>query len=338
MTTRKIRQWTAGVLLGTTLMLFVGGCELFNQVPIAQIAASVLSGASPLTVSFDASDSSDPDGLIVGYQWDFGDGETGTGVTVTHQFISQTPGSFTVTLTVIDNDGARSSTSQSIEIVSGSEPEPDGGEDAPTAFITADTPTIGLIPLTVTFDGSDSTAGSGSVIAYDWDFGDGSTATGARVTHTFEPERTEEFVVTLTVWNSGGLYDWEQANVIAIVPGAVTGDDEPTPELTVSDPRMTFESEGRPTIPSIFEVDFDPRGSYADAGHQIVYYVWDFGDGTPLRIEESDVEVTHRYELRTLSRTYVVRLTVYDDQGLEAAVTSNVTLTDPEGQGDIDDD
>ena len=331
------RLAAASVALLTLLLLFAGGCELFNRAPIAQIVVSVLSGASPLVVSFNGSDSTDPDGLVVGYEWDFGDGEEGTGELVTHQFISETPRSFTVTLTVTDDDGARTSTTQSIEIVEGGLPDDGGVGGAPTAQIEADR-IIGLMPLTIQFDGSDSLPGTGNLIAYDWDFGDGTTASGAQVNHTFDPEDTEEFVVTLTAWNSEGLFDWTQLRIYVIVPGDVTGDEEPTAELTVSDPNMISESEERPNIPSLFEVEFDPRGSFADAGHQIEYYAWDFGDGSPIEVYDNNLEIKHIYELRTLSRTYAARLTVYDDQGLEGTVTVNITLTDPEGPGDIDDE
>ena len=189
----------------------------------------------------------------------------------------------------------------------------------------------------VTFDASDSTGGAGSIVAYDWDFGDGGTATGTPVTHTFEPERTDEFTVTLFVWNSEGQFDTEQIQVIAIVPGDVTGDDEPVAEFVVSDPLMIFESENRPNTPSLFQVSFDPRGSFADAGHQIEYYLWEFGDGS-FHIEESDLEVTHIYELAAMTKTVVARLTVFDDQGLEGTKTANITLTDPAGPGDIDEE
>ena len=55
------------------------------------------------TFTFDASGSSDPDGSITEYKWDFGDGTTGTGVTVSHQFA--TFEEFPVTLTAIDSQG-----------------------------------------------------------------------------------------------------------------------------------------------------------------------------------------------------------------------------------------
>ena len=83
------RAWV--ILLGILLavLLALAGCDLFNQSPIARIAASVLSGASPLTVTFDASESTDPDGVIIHYLWDFGDGDTANGETVPHTYITR---------------------------------------------------------------------------------------------------------------------------------------------------------------------------------------------------------------------------------------------------------
>ncbi|RLG56894.1 MAG: hypothetical protein DRN83_03065 [Hadesarchaea archaeon] len=74
------------------------------QPPVADIATdpSPPTGTAPLTVEFDASGSYDPDGAIVSYSWDFGDGTTGSGVTVSHTY---TAGTYTATLTVTDTDG-----------------------------------------------------------------------------------------------------------------------------------------------------------------------------------------------------------------------------------------
>lgn len=79
-----------------------------NQAPLAVFSASVNTGPNPLIVTFDATNSADPDGTVVAWNWNFGDYTTGSGVTVTHTFPA---GGFTVTLTVTDNAGAsRSST------------------------------------------------------------------------------------------------------------------------------------------------------------------------------------------------------------------------------------
>ncbi|MDX2283207.1 MAG: PKD domain-containing protein [Bacteroidia bacterium] len=75
-----------------------------NLSPVAAFTATPASGTAPLTVSFNAAASNDPDGSIQTYAWSFGDGSTGSGVTESHTYNSA--GSFTVTLTVTDDDGA----------------------------------------------------------------------------------------------------------------------------------------------------------------------------------------------------------------------------------------
>ncbi|MCF7889747.1 PKD domain-containing protein [Candidatus Bipolaricaulota bacterium] len=87
-----------------SLALFISGCGLFNQSPNANFTADPTSGDAPLGVSFDATNSADPDGNIVSYSWDFGDGETSSGEKTDHVYSSS--GDFTVELTVTDNDGA----------------------------------------------------------------------------------------------------------------------------------------------------------------------------------------------------------------------------------------
>jgi PKD repeat protein len=68
------------------------------------------------TITFNASDSFDPDGEIVFYNWDFGDGTNGTGINVSH--IYKNPGIYTLTLVVTDNNGNTYSNSILIPIVS----------------------------------------------------------------------------------------------------------------------------------------------------------------------------------------------------------------------------
>ncbi|MEM7645689.1 MAG: PKD domain-containing protein, partial [Pseudomonadota bacterium] len=84
-----------------------------NQTPIAAISSNITSGEAPLMVMFDASGSSDPDGDSLTYLWDFGDGGTSQELMPAHLF--ESPGTFTVTLTVTDPRGASSQASLSIE-------------------------------------------------------------------------------------------------------------------------------------------------------------------------------------------------------------------------------
>lgn len=75
--------------------------EPLNQSPVASATISPLEGYVPFNVTFDASNSSDPDGDLLTYFWDFGDGDTSTDAVITKSF-SQA-GTFLVSLTV--NDG-----------------------------------------------------------------------------------------------------------------------------------------------------------------------------------------------------------------------------------------
>ena len=83
-----------------------------NKPPTASINAGPSSGRAPLTVNFDGSQSSDPDGQITAYAWQFGDGGTSSGATVSHQYTKA--GTFTATLTVTDDSGATASTTRTI--------------------------------------------------------------------------------------------------------------------------------------------------------------------------------------------------------------------------------
>ena len=73
-----------------------------NQPPTASFSAYPTSGNEPLTVSFDATASNDPDGTIISYYWDFGDSNLDLGETTSHEYTSA--GIYTVTLTVTDDD------------------------------------------------------------------------------------------------------------------------------------------------------------------------------------------------------------------------------------------
>jgi PKD repeat protein len=74
--------------------------------------ASFTSTCSALTCSFNASASSDLDGAIVSYAWNFGDGTTGSGVAASHSYAAS--GSYTVTLTVTDNGAATGTQAQGV--------------------------------------------------------------------------------------------------------------------------------------------------------------------------------------------------------------------------------
>jgi len=153
-----------------------------NVPPIADLTLT----ASGLTLSGDASASSDPDGTIVSYLWDWGDGATSTGATAEHTVAAA--GEHTVTLTVTDDRGAVTETTRTVTTTHA---------DPVAAF------TVHSTGLQVTADAAASSAADGATLTYSWDWGDGSAATsGAVGTHVYEEEGVHE--ITLTVTDSLG--------------------------------------------------------------------------------------------------------------------------------------
>jgi len=180
----KRKYFLVGLFL--MLVMFLVGCNgnggstppiTLNQSPTASFTADPTSGVAPLEVSFNGSSSSDSDGNITSYTWDFKDGDTGTGQTINHTFSSI--GSYNVELTVIDNKGAIDSVTKSITVT-----DPIVSNQSPTASFTAN-PTSGVAPLEISFDASSSSDSDGSIISYQWDFKDGATGSGQTINHTF---------------------------------------------------------------------------------------------------------------------------------------------------------
>lgn len=170
--------------------------EPVNKLPIASITADPATIDEGGIVLFDGSGSSDPDGYITSYRWDFGDGsEVVTGVvTTSHKYI--TPRTYTASLTVKDDYGALDSAT--IEITVNDVVQPPQNEK-PVAVISASL-LQGEGPLTVTFDGSGSHDSDGSIVDYTWTFGNGDSGEGETVTYTYsEPTVTTTYTAELTV-------------------------------------------------------------------------------------------------------------------------------------------
>ncbi len=103
-------------------------CAGVNLPPRAAFSASARTGVAPLKVDVDAGASNDPDGQLVSYLWDFGDGGTAQGAKASHTF--DKTGSFTVTLTVKDDRGATSSSTLGVVVRDPGVP-PDPSDVAP---------------------------------------------------------------------------------------------------------------------------------------------------------------------------------------------------------------
>jgi len=107
-----------------TVVVSLAGSE--GSPPVGEFSIPQ-NASSNQTIIFDASGSYDPDGVIVSYLWDFGDGVTGVGENPVHTY--RFPGEYTVTLTVTDNAGMTFTTSQVVSIAAGSLVPTEKGND-----------------------------------------------------------------------------------------------------------------------------------------------------------------------------------------------------------------
>lgn len=182
--------------------------------PIAQASVNNKAPLPGVSVVFTATGSYDLQGDIVSYHWEFGDGQTGTGEIVQHTF---TKGDYyVVTLTVTDESGLTAQTHVGMNVQPGqssgescgdgsSSSGSCGGDIKPLAIITSkyfSCTSNGKVGEAITMDGSASRPAEGKMASYHWDFGDGSTATGAAVSHVYQKPNT--YIITLTVVDEGG--------------------------------------------------------------------------------------------------------------------------------------
>ncbi len=170
--------------------------------------------ANPLEgepVTFDASASSDPDGVIIYYSIDFGDGESSNRDQATHTY--QQDGVYRVKLTVRDNEGAISTLEDAVT-VDDLDPIPDFSVNR----------RLGYKPLTVSF--TDKTMSRDSIASWLWTFGDGATSTEVNSHHTYLAEG--EYTVTLRVAEADG----DEATVTRTGLLMVLGDDSRPPDIS----------------------------------------------------------------------------------------------------------
>ena len=184
-------------------------------------------------IAFDASDSTDPDGSITTYEWDFdGDGSyevSGQSPTIVHTF--EQAGTERVRLRVTGEDGETNSTTTTVTVATST-------NEPPEPVLKANRMTLESGGA-VSFDASDSTDSDGSITTYEWDFdGDGITdATGSTIDHTFDT--SGEYDVELTVTDDDGSTNTTTRTVTVLSPSrdpaAVEVSFGPTASVTTSD-------------------------------------------------------------------------------------------------------
>jgi PKD repeat protein len=200
------------------------------QAPVAVASAATTSGVAPLTVGFSGQGSSDADGSIVSYHWNFGNGTSSTAINPTCTY--STAGTFTAVLTVTDNDGLQGTASVTVNVAAAP------ANQAPVAVVSA-APVSGPAPLPVTFSGAQSHDPDGSIVSYAWSFGDGETSTAMSPTKTYATAGT--FLARLTVTDNSGATGSATVNItVQSAPVA-------TKEIDVADYALTTTTAPRGT-------------------------------------------------------------------------------------------
>jgi PKD repeat protein len=275
--------------------------------PVARFTVSPTTPGEDQDVIFDASgstascvpDPADPNnaskctptsGAITSYQWDFGNGQTGSGPRVTTRFPVR--GTYAVRLVVVNDRGLSNSASQNVTI---------SGVANPTANfeLSPVNPGVGQQAF---FDANASQAAPGRTISrYDWNFGDGVFGSGVTESHRFA--RAGSFQVTLTVTDSAGKTGTVSKSITV---GNTIG---PTAAFTVSPATIAAGQVGF----------FDGTVSTSTPGRTITRYEWNFGDNAI--VEGPRVE--YRF---VRAGSYTVTLTVTDSGGATDTETKTVTV------------
>lgn len=207
--------------------------------PLGRPLASFTYACTGSTCDFDGSRSSDHNGTIASYAWQFGDGTSGSGPTPHHAYAIGDR--YVVTLTVTDDSGTTGALSRTIDA---------NGPPVAALAVTCNGPTC-------TFDASGSADADGTIAIYSFSFGDGHStgfSTSPTTSHTYA---TGTFTATLEVQDNGGAVAVQTTtvSVINVLPVA------------------TFTH-----ACSTLTCAFNGSGSFDSDGY-ISNYVWTFGDG-----------------------------------------------------------
>lgn len=275
-----------------------------NLAPTALAEASIVSGQAPLMVVFDGTASHDPDGSIVSFLWDFGDGASQSGAEADHLY--DRPGLYTATLTVTDDQGATDVDTLEIEVM----PDP-----SKQVFVSKMQATLvsrasrKYVKVVVEILDTESTPVSGARVLGSWSgllSGEVSATTQSNGTLLFTSATTKKSgIITFTIHDviaSGYSYDpsLNLASSIRISTDGITNETvNQSPVATIQATQVSG------MVP--LEVGFDSLASH-DPDGVIISYEWDLGDGVIFQGERFD----HVFDSPGI---HAVTLTVTDDAG-----------------------
>jgi len=265
-----------------------------NTAPTANFTLSTSYGESPLEVSFDASNSTDSDGVIAKYDWFINDTlftSVGSNAPVSYTFPE---GQHTIKLIVTDNRGLTASTEKMITVTA---PAP---KIPPIAAFTVSANT-GEAPFSVTLDASTSTD-DGSITDYNWTISDGRIKSGRKITLAFNSAGT--YTINLAVVDNQGVQSTDIAQETIIVTEAIPDPLAPTAVMKIT---------------AIEGLTVYVDGSQStDSDGSIIEYAWTVGDKVIF-----DKTTPFSFDIEG---EYVISLTVTDDDGLSHTTQETVSV------------
>jgi peptide/nickel transport system substrate-binding protein len=203
------------------------------------------------------------------------------------------------------------------------EPEPEPEENIkPIVVAVAKTPYVQVGDV-VEYSAEGTKDPDGTVVAYEWDFGDNTFGEGETVTHTYE--LPGDYLAVFTAVDDDG-----EATLSDITPIFVKVERKPA-VYTLESPPLALLAVSQQVVDEEEEVMFDGASSYGwkiargapnPDTSKVVKWEWDFGDGTT----GSGKNATHMY---AISGTYPVKLTVTDESGQTDAVTRTIRVLPP---------
>jgi PKD repeat protein len=203
---------------------------------------------SGVPILFDASASVNPDGGLLSYSWDFGDG-SGSDL-INPSKVYEQPGAYPVTLTVRNETGTEYGTAMDrIAALVREGPIADAGPDLTVCSHQE-----------VRFDGSGSSDADGAVNAYNWSFGDGGEGSGATPAYIFDQPGIYTVTLTITGDAAGECSPYDSDTALVQV--------KPAPVLEIVGPERVGAGLDAP-----FEAEISGGGN-------VTHVTWDFGDGT----------------------------------------------------------
>jgi PKD repeat protein len=288
-----------------TIRLVPPGIIIAGSALVPDFVVPTATAGDPTVFTATVTDPSNSGQVAVGYSWNFGDGATAGGQTLTHTFA--TAGTFIVSLTITDNLGRTNSVSKAVTV---------GGGTAPTVNEIVASPSSPAVGQAINFNGLSTTVEAGhSIVAYDWTFGDGTVGSGPIVQHAYQS--AGEYTVTLQVTDNVGRKSALAKLVIDVGGGGSVGGGGGgiQASFAVSPPNPSG-----PTGTDVV-VFFDGTGSTPSSGGVIVSYVWTFDSGSPSATGQT---TSHTFKA---GAKYSVTLIVTDSKGKTATITQILTVT-----------